>query len=571
MKAYRKILSIILALCLSVPLGLTTFAKDTPKGISTFEDLKKIAKDLDGDYYLENDINLGSKDFETIGNQKGYFKGTLDGKGHTISGLNIKGKKENNGDVIYSGLFAINGGTIKNLNIANAEVNVSGSKYAYAGILAGTNIGIISNCYVSGNVNVSGISVNSKAGGLCGQAMKGAIENCVSYANVYNTCISNYSGGLCGYIEAASVSKSAVYGSIFSNGINATRDCYSGGITAIARSKSKITNCLFAGGVLSEKIANVYSAGIVGKLEGHIEKCVSIGSVELSQITSHRYIGGIGGDDDAGVVGNSYYLKGRINDDIYSKKGKALSEDQIKSTSSFSNLDFGSVWTMKNGSITLNGLPKPSDDAIIGLKGVKIVSTPDKTAYTQGVDNTLNLKGLKVNAVYTSGEVTLKNNEFTISGYNYSKTGKQNIIVTYKGFTDSFEVIVVAPNKLVIDSVEITDGSYTQGNPDGGESKPPKVTDKDKETASEVESESVEIQGGEKSEDSWEDETDKDKENKKEDKKSNIWIYIIIGAVGLVIIFFAGAFIIFSLKKKGSNEISNDDILETEKDENDMY
>lgn len=60
------------------------------KPISTAEDLKAIANDLDGDYILTNDIDISGENWTPIGTIEEPFTGTLDGDGHTISGLTIK-------------------------------------------------------------------------------------------------------------------------------------------------------------------------------------------------------------------------------------------------------------------------------------------------------------------------------------------------------------------------------------------------------------------------------------------------------------------------------------------------
>lgn len=60
------------------------------KPISTAEDLKAIANDLDGDYILTDDIDISGENWTPIGTREEPFKGTLDGDGHTISGLTIE-------------------------------------------------------------------------------------------------------------------------------------------------------------------------------------------------------------------------------------------------------------------------------------------------------------------------------------------------------------------------------------------------------------------------------------------------------------------------------------------------
>ena len=92
--------------------------------ISNEEELKAFRDDVnsgntyEGWYiYLVNDINLdSSEEWKTIGKYSGTnpeesieFQGVFDGAGYNISGLNI-----NNANQKYEGLFAYNGGKIKN-------------------------------------------------------------------------------------------------------------------------------------------------------------------------------------------------------------------------------------------------------------------------------------------------------------------------------------------------------------------------------------------------------------------------------------------------------------------------
>lgn len=58
--------------------------------IDTVEDLKAIVNDLDGDYILTSDLDLSGEAWTPIGTKEEPFTGTLDGGGHTISGLRIE-------------------------------------------------------------------------------------------------------------------------------------------------------------------------------------------------------------------------------------------------------------------------------------------------------------------------------------------------------------------------------------------------------------------------------------------------------------------------------------------------
>lgn len=79
--------------------------------------------------------------------------------------------------------------------------------------------------------------------------------------------------------------------------------------------------------------------------------------------------------------------------------------------------------------------------------GLEITSQPTKTEYDPGEQ--LNLAGLEVTAVYSSGErkaVTA----YAVSGYNPQKTGEQTVTVAYSGQTAEFKVTVKA-----VDHIEV--------------------------------------------------------------------------------------------------------------------
>src|SRR5689334_24358639 len=116
-------------------------------------DLQHVGDNLDGIYALGRNINAADvTNFKPIGSVPGQsfdkqFTGIFDGQyvngvGPTISNLNITPV---NGHVGSIGLFAINGGTIQNLNLSNITVTANaGLPGQYVGTLAGQNFGTIS-------------------------------------------------------------------------------------------------------------------------------------------------------------------------------------------------------------------------------------------------------------------------------------------------------------------------------------------------------------------------------------------------------------------------------------------
>jgi|GEM_PF-3704923 hypothetical protein len=104
------------------------------------------ANNFDGVYFkLMADIDLEYATVDPIGKKIAPFKGGFDGNGYTIS--NIKISDVNNE---YTGLFAYNEGTIKNLRIANITVDVSKAGNVGIGLVVGHNSGLIKNVHVVG-------------------------------------------------------------------------------------------------------------------------------------------------------------------------------------------------------------------------------------------------------------------------------------------------------------------------------------------------------------------------------------------------------------------------------------
>ncbi len=485
----KRLISAILATILAFSAFSMLCFADSKKAISSYEDLCNISKDLKGDYYLTKNIDASGKTFTPLGSASEQFKGTLDGKGYAIIGLNIGNTASKNGSSVYSGMFAYNGGVVKNLNFVDATATNTKGKYQYAGIVAAINLANIENCYVSGTVKNENAEVATYTGGMVGQMLRGSITNSVSYVNVYAKGGAQYTGGITGYNEQGVINTVAMYGSVFANGVDATTDVYAGGISGFTRAESKLSNLLFAGGLLAEKFANVYLGGIVGNALGSLTKSVAIGTVSPSQTLSHIYIGGIAGNDYGAKVSDTYYSETITNEKITCKTGTELTEKGLENSSLYSGLDFSGAWEIVDGKPALRGMPTVTIDPVVSeLTGIEIEKEPKKLEYIQG-DPALDLTGIKVNAVYTDKKVELAQNEYTVGGYNYIETGKQTITVSYMGFSDTFTITVKKTDAGVI-IPEITDDSYFEGNSTGKvdkkPSKKPSTSSKDKDATSSV-------------------------------------------------------------------------------------
>lgn len=167
---------------------------ESPYIIDNVDKFNKIA---DAYYTITQDMNFTGVTFTPIST----FSGTLDGNGKTISNLTFS-VGDGNG-----GIFAVNNGTIKNLNVTDATVTKNGSldNNGGTGILVGVNNNKISNCVINSSelsASLTSIGDDIGIGLLVGTNKTGkTISECT--VNASNLSISGskkcYAGGLVGY------------------------------------------------------------------------------------------------------------------------------------------------------------------------------------------------------------------------------------------------------------------------------------------------------------------------------------------------------------------------------------
>lgn len=137
------------------------------------------------------------------GYTSGGFNYKIDGGGHTLS--NYVMNSAVNGK---SGLITYNYGTIENLNISGAHLEIN-EHVGDVGILAGYNTGVINNCsVVRSQVSYSAARgfERSEIGGLVGEMARGSVKNCYFTGNITvkerdgsYLCV----GGIAGYVGSA--------------------------------------------------------------------------------------------------------------------------------------------------------------------------------------------------------------------------------------------------------------------------------------------------------------------------------------------------------------------------------
>ena len=206
---------------------------------------------------LGKNIDLTGKGWTPIGtNYEKRYKGTFDGRGHTIKGLTVTTNDQ------FVGLFGYldKAGTVKNvvmegIQITSNHVLMSGN----TGGVVGYSWGTIENCSVSGSV-----SGTVYVGGVVGAQIGGSITGCSSSATVKGT------------VDV-------------------------GGVAGQTNSSATLTACYATGNVIIEMAPNknIAGGGLVGMNAGSsLLACYATGNVtSTGSSTGYVHIGGFLGDN----------------------------------------------------------------------------------------------------------------------------------------------------------------------------------------------------------------------------------------------------------------------------------
>ena len=165
-----------------IPVENNTYIVSTPAELAWIaQEVNTNGKSFSGKTIrLDTDIDLGNKTWNPIGQTgAGQFQGTFDGNGYAISNFVVDTTSQN-GTYHASGLFGwVNGATIKNLTIKNA--NVKGNQYvgAIAGYIESNSPAIVENCHV---INSKLYATDAKVGAVVGFGNNGGtiIKDCTA-------------------------------------------------------------------------------------------------------------------------------------------------------------------------------------------------------------------------------------------------------------------------------------------------------------------------------------------------------------------------------------------------------
>ena len=405
----KRVLSLLMAFVMVVSLlpatvraadvtlsGKGTFAE--PYLISGADELKTFRDRVNGGESpacakLTADINLAGEEWTPITSLIGY----LDGDGHTISNLTLKGGTGN------TGLIGELNGSVINLKISNISITDIGNNNqvgALAGRIKEKSNSQINNCIVEGQTTSQKGNTYTLIGGLVGiigDESEVTIKNCI--VDVAITGNGNYVGGIIG--QASNAVISIQNSAILNNITNSSRN--SGCATGVIGNTSSATTL---------NISNCYTSG---KIKGQNNYGITYNKEELKSISCDHFYYDNEKNKPEYSWDSFYMLKKGENSISSGVKGK--STDELKKL----KLDGFEVRKDQFGHDQFGGYPVPKWTPAPAPEPIK---PPFSCALTfTGTENgTLTLK---------HGEDVLTANENDDYAYTLSEAGDYSYSVTF--------------------------------------------------------------------------------------------------------------------------------------------
>ena len=303
--------------------------------ITNGHQLQLMALDLTASYTVSQDIDLGNTaggfdvwnpatGFSPIGgNNTGHFTGSFDGGGHTLSYLMINYTTPVPQTLLTGvpvngvvGLFGdvVNGGSVRNVNLFNA--NVTGGDQMYIGALAGVVSGTISNASSSGSVTGGadyGAGGTRAVGGLVGAAGTGGVVD-HSSSSAYVVAGDGYAaGGLVGELgDNGHITDSFATGGVSVGGKAGSVFSFGGGLVGLMYGIP-----VNGGPPVAATVTNSYATGNVSGGESSFVGGFAGGIIQGT--VDHSYATGTVSQPFAGATGNN--IAGRNSSATWGRVG----------------------------------------------------------------------------------------------------------------------------------------------------------------------------------------------------------------------------------------------------------
>ena len=393
---------------------------------------------------LTDDVDLKNEEWMPIGTEDAPFKGTFDGQGHTITGLNISSGSD-------AGLIGVlDVGTVKNVKFASVNISTTGTD-------VGAAVGRIINNGKVENVQVLSGSVSGvkRVGGVVGCIKAyGSVADCSNAATV--TATTYNVGGIVGaayYTETGKtmqISGCTNTGAVTSDSVGAggivglsaahVTGCENsaavtgtgtsiGGIVGEQKSYGSVTNCTNSAAVTNnstDPTTSYGTGGIIGWLRYHGTGEASAYKVSaIISVTGNSNSGSVsGGNDAGGIIGTCY------NSAVVTKN--ANTAERLFATTFAAGI-VGNYQTTET--------PAAAEPASNKLTFKDNTSTTAEDAITASCTDLL---------IYTNGNVVNGEIRYTLAQFNALTT------------------IPAAAEKVYVDigDVSLADGDVTIGNKD---------------------------------------------------------------------------------------------------------
>ncbi|MBN6110363.1 GLUG motif-containing protein [Xanthomonas bonasiae] len=399
--------------------------------IGNAHQLQLMAYNLAASYTVSTDIDASqtsgsnasgmwsSAGFDPIGEATHAFTGSLNGYGHTVSGLSIARGAENS-----VGLFGVTGSGSAIRNLALTGSSISG--LAYVGGVVGQNAGTLSGVSAAGSVAGTGNFVGGLVGYNDGGAISGAqtAGSVVASGGAYS---GNYVGGLIGSNNAGSVSASSststvsggsTVGGLVGNDYQGTYDDVraSGNVTSTSSSTGNNVGGLI-GSATQSSIQNAHASGDVtattasaGGLVGLAASSSIHNAYASGHVSGTKSVGGLVGRSSSTTIDN-VYATGAVTGTTYDTGGLvgSLSGGSIESAYASGNVSGGSY---------VGGLVGYNDSASVGtVYAMGNVSGDDYIGGLVGYND----EG-SIATAYATGTATGDMYVAGLAGYNYNGT-----------------------------------------------------------------------------------------------------------------------------------------------------
>lgn len=378
--------------------------KESPYIIKNEKELNSLSEYPDAYFKLGNDIIMNKGTYYSVRN----FKGTLDGNGYKIS--NIK-----------QPLIFNNVGIVKNLNI---EANMDNEFDTYYGTIASINEGTISDCSVTGNINLIIRGTNqileNQIGGMVGKnETSGRIERSYIDANINIVLPEN---------------NASIGGAVGSNNGTIT-NCYSKGTLSVIQDNNEMYR-LKVGGFVGEID---YISSTLGLL---VEKIYTTMNVQVNANGNKllKSIGLFSGTINTRITDknvNSIYVLQQNNQNSTGNNHlidntNLKTELEMKTKETYKEFNFDGIWEIVAGEY-----PK-----FINTNNLIITVNNQKTNYYIGE---------RIEEYYVKLDVNGSQIPLTkdmLNAYDTSTPGLKTITGEYRNKSFGFEINVKVPTNI---------------------------------------------------------------------------------------------------------------------------